>query len=72
MKLSNEQKAEIIKKELFEILGNNDLKITVQTRQHEVNFLNLTLNLLENTHKTNVDGGTLAGYAPRGGISASK
>ena len=51
MKSSNGQKTEKIRKKLFEIFKNNDLKITVQMRQHEVNFLDVTLNLLENTYK---------------------
>ena len=51
MKSSNGQKTEKIRKKLFEIFKNNDLKITVQMRQHKVNFLDVTLNLLENTYK---------------------
>ena len=38
MKSSNGQKTEKIRKKLFEIFKNNDLKITVQMRQHKVNL----------------------------------
>ena len=51
MKSSNGQKAERIKKRLFEIFENDYLKLTVQMTQHEVDFLDIKLNLLKNIYK---------------------
>ena len=39
------------KKKLFNVFKNNYLKTIVEEGLHEVNFLDVTLNLLENTYK---------------------
>ena len=44
-------KFENIKKKLIKVFKNNGLKITIDTRLHEVNFLDITFHLQEATYK---------------------
>lgn len=51
IKTASGQKIENVKKKIIKVFKENDLKITIQTRLHKVDFLDVSFDLHENTYK---------------------
>ena len=51
LKSGNGPQTERVKKLLTKIFKDNGLKITIKMKMHEVNFLDVTFNILEGTYK---------------------